>query len=679
MSSMKKNKKPDGINMFIFYGITISFSLFGLLTLLMNWYDSKVISKTALMEFGFAILFGILGAMIALKQKKSWKNQLETFAFSTESATRTAVLNFPSPMVVVSIGGVIQWHNKKFSELVKKDSLYGEYLQDHLPTLSFGRFIEDTEPTPEEFVFQGRNYLISGRVERTVYEEITHTMVALYFTDITDYGILTKQLEDKKTVVCSVVVDNYNEVLKVTPNANHVAIISDIERCVTQWAERGEGVLVHYERDRFLILFEALKFEPLLKERFGVLEQIKQIQHGNRFPATLSIGVGKSGDTLQENESISRAALDMALGRGGDQAVLKTAKGYQFYGAKSREVEKSNKVKARIVAHALRDLADQAQNIIIMGHRNGDADSLGAAVGLFRAFRNRNADAYIALDLNHNNAQMLLNGLIKDNEYRQRIINEDRGLSMMNPQTLVIVVDTHRASIVECPLILKNAKNIVLIDHHRRSEDFIEDAVLTYHEPYASSSCEMITEIFQYMQDDQRIDCIEAEALYSGIYVDTKGFTFKTGARTFEAASYLRRMGVDPVNVRRLFQNDLRMYIQKSRIISNAKVYRDNIAIAFCEDNERETQIVVAQAADELLDIKGIEAAFVLAAIGGKIIISGRSLDSINVQVILEKLGGGGHITIAGAQLKHNSLSLAEMRLKAAIDEVLLEAEDQTD
>lgn len=649
------------------------FFVFGLLTFLLGWVRHREISVASVLEIALSVVIAGTGVCAAKKRKQVLVEKLENFAFCTENTTKAAVMNFPSPMVVATVGGAVQWYNTQFEHMVGRGNLFGEYLQDIFSELQFSRFVEDEDPTPEEYTYRDRDYRITGRAVRTNQDEVVDTMVGLYFTDLTGLHQLQKRLEAKKIIVCTVMIDNYDEVFKGTPNTSHGALIGDIERCVNEWVERGEGVVTRYERDKFIVFFEAALFEPLLKEKFSVLGEVKKIEQGNRLPVTVSIGVGKSGAALRENEQLSRAALDMALGRGGDQAVVKTVKGFQFYGAKSREIEKSTKVKARVVAHALRDLADHASNVLIMGHRNGDADSLGASVGLFRALHDRKADVYIAIDRGHNNAHMILDSLLEREIYQERIIGEDRALNLIDEGTLLVVVDTHRPSMVEFKDVLKNIRDVVLIDHHRRSEEFIENTVLTYHEPYASSSSEMVTEILQYFADGQNLDGYEAESLYSGIYMDTKGFTFKTGVRTFEAASYLRKMGVDPVNVRRLFRNDLDTYIQKSRIISHAKVYRKNIAIAVCDDIGQDTQIVVAQAADELLNIKGIEAAFVLAAVGGRIIISGRSLDSVNVQVILEKLGGGGHITIAGARLKNNSLGFAEMRLRAAIDEVVFE------
>ncbi len=649
------------------------FLLFGILSLLLEWRNYNAVSVIGILEILAGLGIGISGFLLSDRQQKSMVGELENFSYCMESVTRTAVLNFPSPLVVVSIGGAIQWYNRSFAQMVGRENLYEEYLQDLFPELQFSRFVENEEPTPEEYAYKDNSFLVSGQAVRTIRGDITETMVALYFSDLSKVKAYQKKLQDSKVIVCSLMVDNYEEVFKGTPNTNHAALISEIERCVNDWMEKGDGVSLRYEKDRFMLLFEAAKFEQLLQEKFDILREIKTIEKGNRFPITLSIGVGIIGETVKENQQLSLAALEMALGRGGDQAVIKTPKGFQFYGAKSREIEKSTKVKARVVAHALRDLADQASSVIIMGHRNGDADSVGAAAGLFWALRSRKVDAYIALDKNHNHAQTVLENLMKHEEYAARILNQERALAQIDEKTLLIVVDTHRPSMVEYEDVLRNVKEVVLIDHHRRGEEFLEDTVLSYHEPYASSSSEMVAELLQYMAEGRAMNAAEAEALYSGIYIDTKGFTFKTGVRTFETASYLRKMGADPVNVRRLFRNDLDMYILKSNIISRAKIYRDNIALASCENMGADTPLVVAQAADELLNIKGIEAAFVLAVTGPKIVISGRSLDSVNVQVILEKLGGGGHITIAGAQVKNNGLEMAEMQLRAAIDEVLFD------
>lgn len=655
------------------WGFVAGFVFMGLITLFVGLLGKIDIVVLAVAEMIAGIVFGVYRWFNALKRRKDYALQLKNVAFCVENTAKTAVKSFPSPMVVTTVSGAVQWYNNKFEDLLGHGGIYGEYIQDIFPDIQFSRFVEDGNPTPVEMNYKDKNYVVSGRAVRTNQDGVIGTMIGIYFTEVTLIKNLRKSIEDNKIVVAYLMIDNYDEVLKSTPAQSHGALLGEIERCINDWVEKGDGVKVKCEKDKFVIFFEAYKFDIILKEKFSILNDVKVINHENRLPVTLSIGVGKNGESVNENEKFGSMALDMALGRGGDQAVVKTTLGYQFFGARSREIEKSTRVKVRVVAHALRDLADNSSNVIIMGHKNGDADSFGASVGLFRALRDRNINAFIAMNKNTCNVKLILDWLSKIKEYDERIINQDRAMALIDSKTLLIVVDTHRTSMVEYSEVLKHVKNIVLIDHHRRCEDFIENTVLTLHEPYASSSSEMVAEMLQYFSEKQNMEVAEAEAIYSGIYLDTKGFNFKTGVRTFEAASYLRKLGANPINIRRLFRNDLEMYIEKSRIISNAKVYRNNIAIAVSDYSGENTQLIVAQAADDLLDIKGIEAAFVLAVVEGKVIISGRSLDTVNVQVILEKLGGGGHITIAGAQLKNSSLGFAEQRLRMAIDEVLFD------
>ncbi len=644
---------------------------FGFLTWFFTWDTPGHVWVLGMIEVLVAIGTFVAGIFLANRRKRYLINQLENFCLGVEESTRAAVLNFPEALVVTNHEGMVQWYNRRFQKMVGREVMFDEYIQDLLPDFQFSRFAEQTCVISEEYSHDNHPYLVTGQtisVNRTG-EKLG--MMGLYFTDLTREKMMLQKMADKKIVVCAALIDNYDEVFKGTPNNSHGALIGEIERCVSNWVSQGGGISVRYERDKFLILFEAAKFEPLWKEKFTILDQVKEIEQGNQIPVTISIGVGQNKDTIAENEDLARTALDMALGRGGDQVVVKTEVGFHFFGAKSREIEKSTKVKSRVVAHSLRDLAERASRVFLMGHRNADADSLGAAVGLFRMMRAQKVEAYIALNREHNNVQPILQKLRQESEYNERILGEERVLDLLDEESLLIVVDTHRPSMVEFPAVLRNCKNVVLIDHHRRSEEFIEDTVLSYHEPYVSSSSEMVTEILQYVEIGQSLSSLEAEALYSGIYLDTKGFTFKTGARTFEAASYLRKRGVDPVNMRRIFCNDMGSYIQKANIISGAQIYRSNIAIAMCTEKYADTQLMVAQAADDLLNIRGIEAAFVLATEGNRIIISGRSLGTINVQVILEKLGGGGHITIAGAQIASESLDMAKAKLQEAIDEIV--------
>ena len=625
------------------------------------------VSVIALILGGYVLVDGII---VSNKKKNGLEVFFKNYSFGVDNVARALILSYPDPVVIVGEDGTILWHNTRFKSLCQSDDIINKNIHNVFPDIKLSAFMSN-ENVIQEFSYDGSDFILTGQLGENA--DSSKKVIGIAFSDISDITRLQKQFDDKKTVVVTAVIDNYDEVLKETPNSSHGALIGDIERCISTWVEKGNGFYRRYERDKFIILFEAADYEKLYNEKFTVLNEVKEIEQQNRIPVTLSIGVGELSDDLKENDRLSISALDIALGRGGDQAVIKTLDGYVFFGAKSLGVEKTTKVKARVVANNLCNLIDEASNVIIMGHKMADYDSFGAAVGLMRAVINRGKKVYIAMDKMHNNVSDILEEFYTMPEYNGRIIMYDRLSTLIFKDSLLILVDTHRPGMVEYPEIIKSFSNIVLIDHHRRSEDFMEDTRLTYHEPYASSTSEMITEVYRYMDDSKGLSVLEAEALYCGIYMDTKAFTFKTGARTLEAAAYLRKAGVDPVRVHKHFRTDISMYVEKSRLISNAKIYRDNIAIAVCTEPVKNVQLVVAQAADDLLNINGVEASFVLANLDSKTIISGRSLGGVNVQVILEKLGGGGHSTIAGAQLDTNSLSMAELKLRNAIDEALFD------
>lgn len=640
----------------------------------LNFFKKNVSSVLAGVSSIISVAVGIIvivgGIYYSVCKRKTIKKNMAEYSFGVDAAAKAAVLSLPDPIVIVEKTGTIQWCNKEFNKLCENDELLGCKLQEIFPSIRTTDF-EEEKRVAKPFSYNGRDFMLIGKTTYSEYENNASELISISFADISEITKLRNRFDEKQTVVCTAVIDNYDEVLKETPNSSHGVLIGDVERCVGLWVEKGNGFYRKYERDKFIILFESAGFESLLAEKFSLLNDIKEIEQQNKIPVTLSIGVGMDSGDIKENDRLSLSALDMALGRGGDQAVVKSDEGYSFYGAKSLGVEKTTKVKARVVAKSLCALIDKASNVIIMGHKGSDFDSFGTAAGLFRAVKNRNKKVCIALDRNHNNVGVLLKEALIRPEYNEGIVSYDRAVSMIGLNTLLIVIDTHRPSMVEYPDILSRVKNVVLIDHHRRSEEFIENTVLTYHEPYASSASEMVTEMLQYTEDEKGLSLLEAEALYCGIYLDTKGFTFKTGARTFEAAAYLRKMGVDPVRVHKLFRNDISTYVLKSNIIGRTKIYRDNIAISVCDEVSKNLQLIVAQAADDLLNISGVEASFVLALVGSKVIISGRSLGGINVQVILEKLGGGGHSTIAGAQLENTSITIAELKLQNAIDEAL--------
>jgi c-di-AMP phosphodiesterase-like protein len=605
------------------------------------------------------------------KSQSEFLEYTEHLGFCLNDNSRGSLLNYPAPLVITDTEGKITWFNDWFRNAVGVSELFGKPVNELIPELHVNDFMETDEQNRINLTIGDNYYEIWGNVARNTSSSKRSSLVVLYFIDKTEEVRTARLREDERMIETIVIIDNYDEVLKETPDSNHGALIGEIESKIGAWVASGCGILRKFERDKFIAFFSNKNFAKITEGKFSVLDEVRSLNHENKIPATLSIGVGKTGQDVAENDKYARLAIDMALGRGGDQVVIRDSANFTFFGAKTREVEKRTKVKARVVAHALRELVDQSSQVIIMGHKNSDMDSIGSAIGLYKGVKSRGKNAFIVVDQAASNAKVLIQEFKKIPQYEDVFISAEHALNIFDRETVVVVVDVHRPVMVECPELLQHANHIVLIDHHRRSEDFIENAVLTYHEPFASSTCEMITEILQYVQDNERLTKQEAEALYAGIFMDTKGFTFKAGVRTFEAASYLRRMGVDTVNVRRFFKTNIESYVARAGIIRSAVIYRDNIALSYLNEECPDMSVTVAQAADELLNIAGIEASFVLAKTGNRVVISGRSLETINVQVILEKLGGGGHITIAGAQLEDTTLEDADRLLKEAIDEVL--------
>lgn len=607
------------------------------------------------------------------RQKKSFISFMENFDFCLSDTTGVSLVKYPAPVVIIDLGGEIKWYNGNFRKMMGGKEIFGLKVQSLIPEIQVNKLTESRGEFGSVITVGSNTYEVEAKVTGREDKNAKHKFLLLYFIDKTDEYTLAKLREEEKTVEAIVIIDNYEEVLKETPDSNHGKILGEIEQVIGSWIALGGGVFRKYERDKFIVVFEQRNFERIIADKFEVLNAIKNINYENKIPVTLSIGIGQHGKDPKENDEFARFAIDMALGRGGDQVVIKDRESLNFYGAKSREVEKRTKVKARVVAYALRKLIDNSGKVLIMGHRAGDMDSVGAAIGLFKVSKSRNRKAYIVVDKATVNAKEIISEFEHKTDYLEAFITPEQAMNTLERDTLLIVVDTHRPSMVECPDLIRHAENIVLIDHHRRSEDYIKNAALMYHEAYASSTCEMVTEIIQYIQEKPMLDRKEAEALYAGIFMDTNGFVNKAGVRTFEAASYLKRMGVDTANIRRRFKCDKDIFIKKAKIISAAKLYRDNIAISLVSDDSRTAQVMCAQAADELLDIKGIEAAFVLLKRDKVIYISARSLDEINVQIIMEKLGGGGHITIAGAQMENMTFAEVEEKLHWAIDETLTE------
>ena len=597
---------------------------------------------------------------------------IENLTLNIDRATKDTLLNFPMPLVVLEIDGTIIWYNSSSKEIFGGVELLEKTIHSFVKELDPNNIGKEQNNFSKEIVINNRNYNVLGnfvKVDRKIDED--GFILLLYFIDNTELVNMKKRYNEEKVTIGLIVIDNYDDLLQSTDDAKRPQTLAEIDTKVNQWMKNTGGIVKKYERDRYLIVFEYKYMKEFEEKRFEILDSVKEINLGNKIPVTLSIGFGLNGNSLWENFKYASASIDIALGRGGDQVVIKDSKDFTFYGGKSRELEKRTRVKARVIAYALRELIDQASNIMIMGHYNCDIDCLGAAIGIYRVAKNRNKEVYIVLNSSNPTIDKFVSKVEKSNEYENIFIATSDALDKAGKKTLLIIVDTHRPQYTEAPDLIRYTDQIVVIDHHRRGADYLQEAVLTYHETYASSTCELVTEILQYVEEKVKLKPIEAEALYAGIVVDTKNFTFKTGVRTFEAAAFLRRQGVDTVAVKQLFQNDIDTYINISNTVKDAEILMDSIAVSVCSPLAKNCALITALAADQLVSLAGVTAAFVMSSINGSISISGRSLGDVNVQMIMEKLGGGGHMTVAGAQLQGVSIEEAKEKLKEAILEYM--------
>ncbi len=610
------------------------------------------------------------------KRKAEISSFIENLNFNIDTATKDTLMNFPMPLVITELDGSIIWYNSTYEDISGQGEIFEETVKSIVNDLKSNELLPDNlkknqTGISKQIDMNGHHYTVLCNIARRDQGPNASEayMLILYFLDTTELIDLRKMYSDERIIAGIFVVDNYDDLMQSMEDPIRPQVLAEIDKKIVNWVSFTNGIIKKYERDRYLFIFEQKYLKELEDKKFEILDTIKEINIGNKLPVTLSLGFGLGGKTLSDNLKYAAASIDLALGRGGDQAVLKNRESFSFFGGRTRELEKRTKVKARVIAYALRELIDQADKVFIMGHENADLDSMGASLGLYRIVRSRNKDAYIVLNRVNPTIDSLISRARKFEEYSELLINKSQALEIVGKKTLLIIVDTHRKSFTEAPELLGSGRQVVVIDHHRRGADYIQDTALTYQETYASSTCELVTEVIQYIDDKLKLTQLEAEALYAGIVVDTKSFTFKTGVRTFEAASYLRRQGVDTVTVKQLFQNDIETYTNISTVVKDAELINGEIAISSCAPSIKNPQLIAAKSSDELLNLSGINAAFVLCNVGGEIWISGRSLGDINVQVILEKLGGGGHLTVAGAQLEDIDINDAKGKLKYAIME----------
>ncbi len=622
--------------------------------------------RLAIGEGVAAVAFFLLGRRRSKATQQSLRQYIQRFYGGMDSARSSNMLFTPLPMMVFDLATEdILWSSESFLQLTEqREGIFDAHLETVFPNISFHWLLEGKTEAPETVVWNHRTYRVFGGVSHP--EGGRSALATTYWMDVTDTEEMRRTLELTRPVVAILMVDNYEDLMKATPEGKRSAVRAMLEEKLSQWSAGSEGMMLRYDRDRYLFVFEEKNFSDFAAKRFDVLDAVREVVAGEGVAATLSIGVGRDADSFEALFKNASVALEMALSRGGDQAVVKDKLNFEFYGGRSKATEKRTKVKSRVMANALAELIDEAKQVYVMGHSYADMDALGAAAGVCAIVRKRGKKCRIVIDTENNAAHPMLRRLQALPEYQGAFLSGDDAFLRVQPETLLVVVDTNRPGSVESEPLLDACNRVAVIDHHRRGSSYIDKMALNYHEPYASSASELVTELLQYLIEPGDLLKAESEALLAGIVLDTKNFTNRTGGRTFEAAAYLRRAGADTADVQRMFQSDLQSMISRYDIIRRAELYHGDIAIAAL-DQECD-RVIAAKAADEMLTLQGVRASFVLYRKDDGIYISARSLGEINVQVLVETLGGGGNSTTAGGQCSGMTVAEAKTTLLRAID-----------
>lgn len=615
------------------------------------------------------------------KRKSEISETLQDLTLTVDSAAKSSLINSPLPLIILETDGNVIWKSSQFlSEFINVD--FDNFVND----LSFylKEEIENKKDEKDTTILRKINvdkktYKMVGKFvdSKKSNKDNKQYSAILYFIDETENMKLQKEYNDSKSCVGIIMIDNYEETMQLLETEERAQYIAEIDKHVYEWANETNGILIKPEKDRYVYIFEQRYLDKVKDDKFSILDKVKEIDPKQKVQFTLSIAISSEGNNDKDKYKSAQTVMDIVLGRGGDQAVIRENDIYKFFGGRTQELEKRTKVKARVVAHALENLIKESSKVMIMGHTNPDIDAIGSALGIYRLAKSLNKNAYIIDSQNSTALEQFKESLKEDAEYEDILINKDVAEENVDENTLLVIVDTHKINYVEDQEILDKVGKSVIIDHHRRSADYIENATLTFQEVYASSAAELVTELLQYTEVNVELKKIEAESLYAGIMMDTKNFTFKTGVRTFEAAAYLRKCGVDIIKVKKWFQSDLESFNKIADIVKSAEIVNDTIAIAiYSGEKSKDASLICAKAADELLTISDVTTSFVLGDTGEKISISGRSIGDINVQVILEKLGGGGHITLAGAQVEGMTIEEVKQELIIRINEYFTEIEN---
>lgn len=638
---------------------------------------------------GFIVLYVIIVLISNRRSRPLLINELVNFATQYGTVQKQLLNDFEIPYALLDYNSRFLWMNEKFTEITGKDKNYHKSVTTVFPSLTKDILQKSEAVESINVMLDDRNYRIS--MKRIYFDSVTKDsaivaindtdeyLTAIYLFDETELNRYIRENEEQKLVAGLIYIDNYEEALDSIEDVKRSLLIALVDRKVNKYFTEIDALVRKIEKDKYFVVFKYKYLEPLSADKFKLIEDVKSIKVGNEMAITLSIGVGAGGVSYTQNYEYARMGIDLALGRGGDQVVVKEGEEVTYYGGKAKQVERNTRVKARVKAHALREIIESREHVVIMGHTISDVDSLGAAIGVYCAARVLGKKAQIVLNEVTTSLRPLVECFTEEKGYPADLfIKNEEALLITNKNTLVMVVDTNRPSYTECPELLKRTDTICVFDHHRQNSEVIENPVLSYIEPYASSACEMIAEVLQYFSENIKLEPSEADCIYAGILIDTNNFMTKTGVRTFEAAAYLRRAGAEVTRVRKMLRNDMAAYKARAEAVRHAEVYRGAFAISVCPaDNIESPTIVGAQAANELLNIVGIKASFVLTEYQGKIYISSRSIDEINVQLIMERVGGGGHLNVAGAQLTNCTIQEAKRMIQDTIDEMIKEGDIQ--
>ncbi len=650
--------------------------LLGMLLVLVNVIIYMVNVTAGVVLSAFVVTYFIIVALLMNYNKPIIMNELISFATQYGQIQKQLLRELELPHALLDENGKIIWTNECFEDVTHKEKGYRKSVWTVFPTLTADKLPHKEDTAQQTIEYEGSVYDV--RMKKISLREMVANsdivtgrtydgyLIAIYLFDETALRIALQENDDQSLAVGMIYLDNYDEALESIEEVRRSLLTALIERKINKYISAIDGIVKKLEKDKYLIVLRKKSVQQLKEQRFDLLEDVKTVNIGNEMAVTLSVGVGVDGLTYAQDYEFARTAIDLALGRGGDQAVVKTPETVSYYGGKSQQVEKSTRVKARVKAHALEEIISTKDQVLVMGHRLSDVDSFGAAVGIVCIAKALERKAHIVLNDVTKSLQPLVDRYKSQSEYEEdTIISGQQALEYADSNTVLVIVDVNKPSITECPELLHYCKSIVVLDHHRQGAEVIENATLSYVEPYASSACEMVAEILQYVGDNVRVRSVEADCLYAGIVVDTNNFMSKTGVRTFEAAAFLRRSGADVTRVRKMFREDETEYKAKAEAVRQVEIFHDNYAISICPSHGIQSPTVVgAQAANELLNIVGIKASFVCTEYQNMIYISARSIDEVNVQIVMERLGGGGHMNMAGAQLENTDIEGAIARIK---------------